>query len=1106
MSSAGSSPKVNLRGVIALFALFSFLVVVAGHLYYQREVELIRREKYQGLQAIAQEKARFVTAWLMARAKEAARPARSPFFRKALEEWLKDPKELSRLEGWKARFRMDREDFGYDDLILLDKDGWSVLLSAKEDPDPIDPFTHEAVKKAREYKGPALSEPYICPKGTIHLDAVCPVYSLEGELMAFFVLRSDLGESLFPLLQSWPTPSPSAETLIVKQEGNQVIFINQLRHRSPSALSLGVPIHRRELPAVQAVMGRTGMFLGRDYRGVEVLADLRQVSGTSWFMVTKVDADEILEEARYRGIVTAVFVGLALFLFASLAALWVRHGRARLWKKLYSSERELRVARESFRAVLYSIGDAVIVTSKQGNVEMMNPVAEALTGWREDEAKGRPLEEVFRILNEQNREPMESPVERVLREGLVVGLANHTLLLSKDGTERPIADSAAPIRDENGELTGVVLVFRDQSEDRERQKELERSRREWEQIFQAVGHPTIILDPEFRILEANKEALEMSGLGKDQLLGKKCYQVFHSSGEPPGECPCMSLMKQDHTKAPSVVEQTEGGRTYLVSCTPIRNEKGILEKVIHVATDVTQLQETQEALLESQEKFRSLVENATQGILVVQEERIPYANPEALRLFGASMEEVLKAHYLDFTHPEDRELIADRYRRRKLGETVSGVVEFRLVDLSGDIKWVSAHTAQILWEGRPAYLVFLQDLSHQKNIQAEREKLEAQFLQAQKMEAVGRLAGGVAHDFNNMLSVVSGYAELALSAAQGDKLLENYLGEIQGSVKKSASLVRQLLAFARKQVISPSPLDLNEAISNMLKMLKRLIGEDIELVWIPGHEIWTVYLDPAQLDQILANLLVNARDAIPGTGKVTIETQNAVLDQDYSREHPGFVPGEYVMLAVTDDGCGMDKETLEMVFEPFFTTKGLDKGTGLGLSTVYGIVKQNRGFINVYSEPGEGTTFKIYLPRHKAVKPAQEVGSPASESLPRGTETVLLVEDDVALIKVYTKFLETLGYKVLPSSSPHEAIELAMAHQGEIQLLLTDVVMPGMSGKELWGILREHYPWLRCLFMSGYTANAIVHHGVLQEGVNFVGKPFTLAVLASKLREVLEAS
>lgn len=1106
MSSEGQELKASWGRGILVFALFLILVAAAGYLYYQRESRLINQEKYQDLAAIAQEKARFVTGWLVARAKEAARPARSPFFRKALEDWLKDPAGPSQLKSWKTRLSMDMEDFGYDDIILLDKDGWSVLLSAKEDSDPVEIFTNEATQKAAKLRGPALSEPYICSKGTIHLDAVCPVFNFEGELLAFLVLRTDLRTEFFRALQSWPTPSPSAETLLVKLEGNQVIFINELRHRSPSALSLSIPLDRIELPAVQAVMGRTGLFLGKDYRGVKVLADLRPVSGTSWFMVTKVDAEEILEEARYRGSVAAFFVALALLLFASMAVLWVRHGRAKLWKKLYSSERDLRMAQEGFRTTLYSIGDGVITTDAQGRVTVINTVAEALTGWKEQEALGRPIEEVFPIFNEYTGERAPDPVQRVLKEGTVIGLANHTLLQAKDGTLKPIADSGAPIKEEDGNVVGVVLVFRDQSEERARRRELERSRREWEQIFQAVGHPTIVLDPEFRILEANNAALEISGLENKGLVGKKCYEVFHALGEPPGECPCVRILEKKQGVVPYVVEQTQRGRTYLVSCTPVKDEEGNLEKLIHVATDVTQLKEAEKALRESEEKFRSLVENSSQGILVVQEERIKYANPFALKLFGASLEQVFISHYLDFTHPQDRELIAERYRKRALGEEVSGTVQFQVVSLSGEAKWVEGHTASILWEGKPAYLVFLEDMSDWKRMQEEREKLEAQFLQAQKMEAVGRLAGGVAHDFNNMLSVVDGYAELALRQVGGDRILEGYMKEIQEAAKKSASLVRQLMAFARKQVISPKSLDVNQAISNMLKMLRRLIGEDIDLVWIPGHEIWTVYMDPAQLDQILANLVVNARDAISGTGKVTIETENVVLDETYCRKHAGFMPGEYVMLAVSDDGCGMDKETLDKVFEPFFTTKGMEKGTGLGLSTVYGIVKQNNGFINVYSEPGKGTTLRIYLPRYEAEELPKDMESISPESLPRGNETVLLVEDDLSLIKVYTKFLETLGYTVLPASSPKAAIELAATGKGEIQLLLTDVIMPEMGGKQLWEILKAHKPGLKCLFMSGYTANAIVHHGVLQEGIQFIGKPFTLRALAAKLREVLGPS
>lgn len=1085
-----------------VLALLFFFIVTGGHLYYKREAQKIQMEKYQDLAAIAQEKARFVTSWLTARARDAARPSKSSFFRKAMEEWLKDPAQPSQLEAWKKRLSLEKEDFGYDDVLVLAPDGWRVLLSAKEDPDPVELFTREAASMARKIKGPVLSEPYMCSKGTIHLDVVSPVFTLDGEeLLAFWVLRADLGKSFYPSVQSWPTPSFSAETLIVKQEGDHVLFLNQLGHSPKSALSLRIPLEHKELPAVQAILGRTGMFLGKDYRGVEVLADLRPISGTSWFMVTKMDGSEILEEASYRGAVVALFVAFTLLLFGSILALWVRHSRARLWKKLYSSEHELRLAHEGLRTILYSIGDAVIATDKKGDVRLMNPVAEALTGWEEKEATGRNLEEVFRIINEDTRLPVENPVHRVLREGLTVGLANHTILISKDGMERPIADSSSPVRDEKGEIEGVVLVFRDQTEERRLRRELERSRREWEEIFQAVGHPTIVLDRELRILAANQAALKRSGLGEDEILGRRCYEVFHASKKSPEGCSCKKLLEGYSGKL--TYEECEKDRFYLVSCTAVLDDQGCLEKIIHVATDITELQEVREALRLSEERFRSLVEKSPQGILVVQEERIRYANTAALRLLEASMEQILQAHYLDFTHPEYKELIADRYRKRELGEPVSAEVEFKLLGSSGKGKWVMGSTASISWDGKPGHLVFLQDLSGQKKMQEEREKLERQFLQAQKMEAVGRLAGGVAHDFNNMLSIVTGYCELALRQAQGNKPLERYLKEILNAAGRSATLIRQLMAFARKQVISPKPLDLNQAIGGMLKMLKRLIGEDIELQWIPGQELWTVFMDSAQLDQILANLMVNARDAIAGTGKVIVETQNLELDPQYCREHPGFVPGQYVMLAVTDDGCGMDRETLERIFEPFFTTKAMDKGTGLGLSTVYGIVKQNGGFINVYSEPGKGTTFKIYLPRHQPEP--EEVSweeEPSSlEALPRGTETVLLVEDEPSLIRVYKKFLATLGYKVLSASSPQEALALADAHQGEIHLLLTDVVMPQMNGKELLELLKKSRPGIKCLFMSGYTADAIAHHGVLDQGVKFLGKPFTLQALASKLRE-----
>ena len=370
------------------------------------------------------------------------------------------------------------------------------------------------------------------------------------------------------------------------------------------------------------------------------------------------------------------------------------------------------------------------------------------------------------------------------------------------------------------------------------------------------------------------------------------------------------------------------------------------------------------------------------------------------------------------------------------------------------------------------------------------------------MESVGSLAGGVAHDFNNKLTVIIGHTCLALTEMDIDKV-HGSLEEIRNAAEQSAELTRQLLAFARKQTIAPKVLNLNETVASMLKMLQRIIGEDICLTWQPSSDLWLIKFDPSQIDQILTNLCVNARDSIGYDGKITIETGNSSLDELYCSGHADAVPGEFVRLAVSDNGSGMVKKTLDRIFEPFFTTKETGKGTGLGLSTVFGIVKQNNGFINVYSEPGLGTTFTIYLPRHSGKSlPAQQ------ESMimptPRGQETILVVEDELAILNMTTQILTNQGYTVLQANTPAEAIRLAKEHVGEIRLLITDVIMPQMNGKDLASTLLSLYPQLKCLFMSGYTADAIAHHGVLDEGVYFIQKPFSLSALAQKVRKVLE--
>uniref|UniRef100_UPI0040575D1A ATP-binding protein n=1 Tax=Candidatus Electrothrix sp. TaxID=2170559 RepID=UPI0040575D1A len=401
------------------------------------------------------------------------------------------------------------------------------------------------------------------------------------------------------------------------------------------------------------------------------------------------------------------------------------------------------------------------------------------------------------------------------------------------------------------------------------------------------------------------------------------------------------------------------------------------------------------------------------------------------------------------------------------------------------------------------YVAVKRDITEFLRAEEERAKLQEQLNQAQKMESVGRLAGGVAHDFNNMLGVILGHVEFALEKAEQGHELHADLKEIQTAAMRSAAITKQLLAFARKQTISPKKLDLNETVESMLNMLRRLIGEDIDLVWKPTAQLWPVKMDPSQIDQILANLCVNARDAIDSVGKLTIETGRKTFDEEYCKKHEGFIPGDFVLLAVSDNGCGMDKETLENLFEPFFTTKEVGKGTGLGLATIYGIVKQNNGFINVYSEPGQGSIFKIYLPRLVADEDTDKV-VPEKKAAAGGSETILLVEDEPTILRMTRIMLERKGYSVLPAATPGEAIDLAKTHADKIHLLMTDVVMPEMNGRDLAGQIVHLYPDIRLLFMSGYTADVIAHQGVLDDGVAFIQKPFSMADMTEKVREVLD--
>jgi PAS domain S-box-containing protein len=534
------------------------------------------------------------------------------------------------------------------------------------------------------------------------------------------------------------------------------------------------------------------------------------------------------------------------------------------------------------------------------------------------------------------------------------------------------------------------------------------------------------------------------------------------------------------------------------------DDHGDIVSMIGTIQDSTDRKRTEEALLESVHRYRDLFDQANEGLLIMTTDgHLSEVNRAFADMHGYSVEELggKDIRELDALHERALEDRTDIIRRIQDGEVVRFEVEHYHRD--GHIFPLSVTTSLINLGGQPFFLSFHQDITERRQAEGAKVALEAQLQQAQKMESVGRLAGGVAHDFNNMLGVILGHAELALEQVDTGQPLHADLTEIHRAATRSAGLTRQLLAFARKQIVTPKVLDLNETVDSMLTMLRRLIGEDIDLQWQPAADLWLVKVDPSQVDQILTNLLVNARDAITGVGKVTIQTANTTVDEDDCTDHPGFAPGAYVRLVASDDGCGMDKDTQAHLFEPFFTTKEEGEGTGLGLATVYGIVKQNNGFINVYSEPGHGTTFSIYLPRHVG-KAEQAWPADPADATARGHETILLVEDEPAILHLATTMLERQGYTVLAAHTPGEAIRLATKHAGPIHLLMTDVIMPEMNGRDLAGNLQSLYPHIHRVFMSGYTADVIAHHGVLDAGVSFIQKPFSVKDLAAKVRETLD--
>ncbi len=732
--------------------------------------------------------------------------------------------------------------------------------------------------------------------------------------------------------------------------------------------------------------------------------------------------------------------------------------------------------------------DAIITVDSRHRIVFFNRAAEQMFRCTAEDVLGKPLD---LLIPERFHEHHSEHIDAFGRTGITsrsMAGSRDVYALRADGDEFPAEASISQL--DAGDQKLYTVIMRDVSSRVAARLEIEK------QTILLDLAPVLMLTLDWRIASWNAGAERLYGWSAKEAIGKHAYKLLDTVYPEPREKIIEDFFANGFWQGDLAHLKKNGERVIVASNLALHNgPDGKPREILALNIDITERKRAEYELIESEKRYKRLFAESPYPMWVFDIETLQFleVNKAAIRQYGFTREEFLSMTIKDIRPEEDLPRFLES--TTELSDQLSATEVWRHRRKDGQLLDVEINAHPITWDGRPGRLVLAYDIT-------ERRMLEEQLRQSQKMEAIGMLAGGIAHDFNNLLTAINGYTELSIRKLKPDDPIRRNLEEVAKAGDRAAMLTQQLLAFSRKQVLQPTVLDLNVVIEELKKMLQRLIGDDIILESRASEDLWLTKADAGQIDQIIMNLAINARDAMPHGGRLAIETHNVELDEHYAATHLDVVSGEYVMLAVSDTGVGMSQEIKDKVFDPFFTTKESGKGTGLGLSTVYGIVQQSGGTIWVYSEPGHGTTFKIYFPRVEGDDDA--IHRTEAKEAASGTETVLIAEDAEQVRTLTARVLQQYGYNVIESRDGHDALQQCREHRGSIDLLVTDVVMPGMNGTELASRITESCPKLKVLYISGYTDDTIVHSGVLAPGTNFLQKPFTAAMLARKVRAVLD--